>query len=59
MPSSGTEFLTVPEVAQFLRVSTMTVYRLLRSGALPAVRIRWQYRVSREAVEDYLRRQST
>ena len=30
-------FLTVQEVAQLMRVSSMTVYRLIRAGDLPAV----------------------
>jgi excisionase family DNA binding protein len=33
-------FLTVQEVAQLMRVSSMTVYRLIRAGDLPAVRVR-------------------
>jgi predicted DNA-binding transcriptional regulator AlpA len=31
-------FLTVAEVAALMRVSKMTVYRLVHSGELPAVR---------------------
>lgn len=38
-------FLTVAEVAQQLRVSTMTVYRLIHSGELAAARIGKSYRV--------------
>ena len=50
--------LTVAEVADALRVSTMTVYRLIRTGELAAVRIGRTYRVSDSAFEDYLRRQA-
>ena len=32
------KFLTVAEVAEIMRVSKMTVYRLVHSGELPAVR---------------------
>ena len=32
-------FLTVQEVADLMRVSSMTVYRLIKSGDLPAVRV--------------------
>ena len=32
-------FLTVAEVAQIMRVSKMTVYRLVHAGDLPAVRV--------------------
>ncbi|MET0725439.1 MAG: helix-turn-helix domain-containing protein, partial [Leifsonia sp.] len=31
-------FLTVAEVAEMMRVSKMTVYRLVHSGDLPAIR---------------------
>ncbi len=36
---SGVTFLTVAEVASMMRVSKMTVYRLVHSGELPAVRV--------------------
>lgn len=36
---------TVAEVATTLRVSTMTVYRLIKAGELPALRIGKSYRV--------------
>lgn len=48
------EFLTVAEVAGLLRVSKMTVYRLVHSGELPAVQIGRSYRVRRSAVDEYL-----
>ncbi|MDP9021254.1 MAG: helix-turn-helix domain-containing protein [Actinomycetota bacterium] len=48
------ELLTVSEVADLLRVSTMTVYRLIRSGELPAVRVGRNYRVRRGELESYL-----
>jgi len=48
-------FLTVAEVAEIMRVSRMTVYRLVHSGELPAVRVGKSYRVPQKAVDDYLR----
>ncbi|WP_344033721.1 helix-turn-helix domain-containing protein, partial [Mycolicibacterium alvei] len=33
------QFLTVAEVASLMRVSKMTVYRLVHNGELPAVRV--------------------
>jgi excisionase family DNA binding protein len=35
---SDMRFLTVAEVAELMRVSKMTVYRLVHAGELPAVR---------------------
>ena len=49
------QFLTVAEVAAMMRVSKMTVYRLVHSGELPAARVGRSFRVPRNAVEDYLR----
>ncbi|UGT70243.1 helix-turn-helix domain-containing protein [Nocardia gipuzkoensis] len=50
----GTQFLTVAEVASLMRVSKMTVYRLVHSGELPAVRVGRSFRVHAKAVHDYL-----
>jgi excisionase family DNA binding protein len=48
-------FLTVAEVASLMRVSKMTVYRLVHNGELPAVRVGKSFRVPEQAVHDYLR----
>ncbi len=47
-------FLTVAEVAGSLRVSTMTVYRLIKAGDLPAARIGKSYRIRRHDVDAFL-----
>lgn len=47
-------YLTVAEVALAMRVSKMTVYRLIHAGELPAVRFGRSYRVPELAVEEYL-----
>ena len=52
---SGVTFLTVAEVATIMRVSKMTVYRLVHAGTLPAVRVGRSFRVPEQAVHDYLR----
>lgn len=57
MSSAGipaTRFMTVAEVAQALRVSKMTVYRLVNSHAIHAVRFGRSYRVPESAVEFYI-----
>lgn len=48
-------FLTVAEVAEIMRVSKMTVYRLVHAGELPAIRFGRSYRVPESAVADALR----
>jgi excisionase family DNA binding protein len=48
-------FLTVAEVASLMRVSKMTVYRLVHSNDLTAVRVGRSFRVPEHAVHAYLR----
>ncbi len=52
---SEVKFLTVAEVAAVMRVSKMTVYRLVHSGELPAVLVGRSFRVSEKDVNDYLK----
>jgi len=47
---SDVRFLTVAEVAEMMRVSNMTVYRLVHSGDLPAVRFGRSFRIPESAV---------
>lgn len=53
-PITRTQFLTVAEVAALMRVSKMTVYRLVHNGELPAVRVGRSFRVHAKAVHDLL-----
>jgi excisionase family DNA binding protein len=52
--SVQSRFMTVGEVASELRVSTMTVYRLINSGELPAARIGRSFRLRPEDLDRYL-----
>lgn len=54
-PLQEVVFLTVAEVASVMRVSKMTVYRLVHSGELPAIRVGRSFRVPEQAVHEYLR----
>ena len=51
---SKARFLTVQEVADLMRVSSMTVYRLIKAGELPAVRVGRSFRVAEPDVDTYL-----
>ncbi len=53
---SDAKFLTVAEVAAMMRVSKMTVYRLVHSGELPAVRVGRSFRVREEDANEYIQR---
>lgn len=44
-------FLTVEEVADVLRVDAVTIYRAIRAGEFPAVKIRKRYVIPRRAID--------
>jgi excisionase family DNA binding protein len=52
MPDRG--LLTVREVAAAMRVSTMTVYRLIKAGELPAIRVGKHFRIKGADLVAYL-----
>jgi len=56
---SRSRFVTVAEVADLLRVSNMTVYRLVQAGQLPATRVGRSYRIREDDVDHYLAQQYT
>ena len=56
---SQARFLTVAEVADLLRVSNMTVYRLIKAGELPAARIGKSFRVREDDIDAYLEERFT
>lgn len=54
--SSGeSQLWTVGEVAELLRVSRMTIYRMVESEVLASVRIGRAVRIPRTSVEEFLR----
>ena len=53
-PNARARFLTVAEVASLLRVSNMTVYRLIQGGELGAVRVGKSYRIREDDIDKYL-----
>lgn len=50
------ELLEVPEIARYLKVSEVTVYRWCKQGRLPALKLGHNWRVRRSALEDFLHR---
>lgn len=58
-PATGEElddpqFRTIAEVAGLMRVSKMTVYRMVHCGELTAVRVGRSFRVPAKSVREYL-----
>jgi excisionase family DNA binding protein len=53
---ANSEIMTTEEVIAFLRVNTRTLYRLIRTGDFPAVRVGRQWRFRRTDLEAWLAR---
>ena len=47
-------FVTVAEVAELMRVSKMTVYRMIHAGDIPAVRVGKSFRVPATAIDQMM-----
>jgi excisionase family DNA binding protein len=55
-PLGEVRLLTVAEVAAIMRLSKMTVYRMVNSGQLPALKVGRSVRIPEHVVDEYLRR---
>jgi len=51
------QILTLPEVAQLLKVAEKTVYTMSQKGELPAFKVRGQWRFKREDIDAWIERQ--
>ena len=49
--------MTLEEVAQYMRVSRFTVYRLAKGHSIPATKIGRQWRFEREEIDRWVRDQ--
>jgi excisionase family DNA binding protein len=47
---------TVKEVAKMLRLTEKTVYKMIKTGAIPSVKIGGALRITQEAVDQILER---
>ena len=52
--NNGIALLTVPEVADMLRVGKWVAWRLVWDGDLKSIKIRGSRRVFKESVEEYI-----
>ena len=49
-----TQIMTLKEVAKYLGVHTMTVYRLLKEKKLPGFKVGGQWRTKKEVLDNFL-----
>jgi len=48
------DVLTVEEVAKLLKLSKITIYRLIKTGEIPAYKIGASWRINKEDLESYI-----
>ena len=60
MPAANTEgeILTIKEVAEYLKVTERTIYRLAGAKKIPAFKVGGTWRFSRADIDEWIRRQS-
>jgi excisionase family DNA binding protein len=49
------DVMTVQEVAEYLRLNEMTIYRLARTGEIPALKIGRNWRFKKELIDEWFR----
>ncbi len=48
------DIMTVDEVAEYLKVSKKSIYRLVKSGKLPAKKVLNKWRFSRDRIKEWI-----
>jgi len=59
MSPENKKYMAIEDVAEMLGVNYQLIYRLIRSGDLPAIRLGRIYRVTQEDLNTYLKKQKT
>ena len=49
------ELMTTKELAQYLQLDRMTIYKLLKTGDIPANRVGHQWRFFRSDIDEWIR----
>jgi len=49
------EFYSIQEIAEILKMSKRSIYRLVKTKALPAYKFGKEFRVDRQDFEDFLK----
>lgn len=55
MASDAGEVMTIEDLAEYLKISESTLYKLAREGALPGTKVGKHWRFHKEAVVEWLK----
>jgi excisionase family DNA binding protein len=53
------EIMSLDELAEYLKLSTSTLYKLAQDGALPGQKLGKRWRFHKDAIDDWLKSQPT
>lgn len=51
------KLMTLDETREYLRIEKITLYKLVRSGKIPASKVGRQWRFKRDRIDNWLRQQ--
>jgi excisionase family DNA binding protein len=55
--SNASEIMTVTEVAEYLKISEVTTYKLVQAGTIPGFKVGRHWRVKREDLAEFIEKQ--
>ena len=51
------QILTTKEVAEYLKLTEVTIYKYLKEGTIPACRVGGRWRFHKDKIDEWLRRE--
>jgi len=58
MPVESNDILTIDELAEYLKISKSTLYKLAQEGALPGQKVGKHWRFHKDTIDDWLARRT-
>ena len=58
MKKNNYEILTTKQLAEYLQMDEVTIYRLARKGQIPSVKIAGQWRFKKDVIDNWIKEQS-
>jgi len=55
--NDGKEIMTVNDVAEYLKISVITTYRLVQDGKIPAFKVGRSWRIKRSDLNEFIEKQ--
>lgn len=53
----GSPFMTVEELAEYLKMKTVTIYKHAQSGDIPGFKVGSKWRFKKETIDDWISKQ--